>query len=80
MTGLQKELTKNSTGRRMKNNAERTYTSIGELLGVSYMGAKRKVDNNYFTVSEALSILNLLFHEYSNDIEYFKYLFTEQGE
>lgn len=80
MTGLQKELAKNYTGKKMRKNSEMTITGIAELFGTRYSSIKRKIEDNYFTVQEALSILNTLFIDKSNDMEYFKYLFTEQGE
>lgn len=80
MTGLQKELAKNYTGKKMRRNSQMSITGISELLDASYPSAKRKILQNYFTVDEALSILNTLFIDKSNDMNYFKYLFTEQGE
>ena len=80
MTGLQKELAKNYTGKKMRRNSQMSITGISELLDASYPSTKRKISQNYFTVDEALSILNTLFIDKSNDMEYFKYLFTEQGE
>ena len=56
MTGLQRAI-KDSKG---KHNELMTYSGIANLLECSYSTAKRKVENNSFTVGEAIYIFNFL--------------------
>lgn len=79
MTGLQKELKKSMKVKRFDTvkNTDLTYTGIANLLGLTYPTAKRKVENNSFSIDEAISIYTILFAEH-NDFNYFKYLFTNE--
>lgn len=79
MTGLQKELQKSKRGKVFicSEINSKTYTGIAKILGLTYPTAKRKVENNSFTIDEAMSIYTILFAEH-NDFNYFKYLFTNE--
>ena len=80
MTGLQEQINKNFKGKKLDTaeNTPLTYTGICRLLGCSYSTAKRKVNENYFTVSEAIALFELLFDSENLNFEYFKYLFTDK--
>ena len=80
MTGLQEQINKNFKGKKLDTaeNTPLTYTGIYRLLGCSYSTAKRKVKENYFTVSEAIALFELLFDSENLNFEYFKYLFTDK--
>ena len=78
MTGLQFEINRNSRRAKSKRNQHLNYTGIASLLGLSYPTAKRKVENNDFTVEQGLAIMTLLFEDYS--LELLEYLFTDKGD
>lgn len=73
MTGLQKAI-KDSKG---KHNELMTYSGISHLLECSYSTAKRKVDNNSFTVGEAIYLFKFLCD--SNKLSWFEEMFTDKG-
>lgn len=78
MTGLQIEIERNRRRAKSVRNQNLNYNGIAKLLGVSFPTAQRKVENNGFTVEQALAIMNLLFKDYSLDL--LEYLFTDKGE
>ena len=78
MTGLQLEIHKNQRRAKSKRNQELSYNGIAKLLGISYPTAKRKVEKNDFTVEQGLTIMTLLFTEYT--LELLEYLFTDKGD
>ena len=55
-TGLVIELEKNIRGRRFAENEPKTPKGIARLLGISYQAVQKKLQKNYFTVTEALLI------------------------
>ena len=76
MTGLQKEIKTRMDGKKRQMNDLISYAGISRLLKISYPTAKRKIENNSFTVSEAIYIFNFLFNS-KEKFEAFEYLFTD---
>ena len=77
MTGLQYEIKSRNQGRKKMDSGMLTYSGIARILDTNYPKAKRKIENNSFTVPEALKIFNTLFKANSK-FEAFEYLFTEK--
>ncbi len=77
MTGLQYEIESRNKHRQRMDSGPITYAGIARILKTSYPTAKRKIENNSFTVPEALLIFNTLFKANSK-FEAFEYLFTEK--
>lgn len=77
MTGLQYEIESRNKNRKRMDTGMLTYAGIARILDTSYPRAKRKIENNSFTVPEALLIFNTLFKANSK-FEAFEYLFTEK--
>ena len=77
MTGLQKQIKSRVINNYLPANEKVSYMNIAHIIGCSYNTAKRKVDQNTFTVYEAIDIFNKLFVAKSK-FEAFEYLFTEQ--
>lgn len=78
MTGLQIEIERNQRRAKQKRAENLNYNGIAKLLGISYPTARRKVENNDFTVEQGLAIMTLLFEEYS--LALLEYLFTDKGD
>lgn len=76
MTGLQKEIKTRMDGKKRQMNDLISYAGISRLLEISYPTAKRKIENNSFTVPEAIYIFNFLFNS-KEKFEAFEYLFTD---
>lgn len=77
MTGLQYEIKSRNQGRKKMDSGMLTYSGIARILNTNYPKTKRKIENNSFTVPEALKIFNTLFKANSK-FEAFEYLFTEK--
>lgn len=77
MTGLQYEIKSRNQGRKKMDSGMLTYSGIARIIGTNYPKTKRKIENNSFTVPEALKIFNTLFKANSK-FEAFEYLFTEK--
>ena len=73
MTGLQRAI-KDSKG---KHNELMTYSGIANILECPYSTAKRKVDNNSFTVGEAIYLFRFLCE--SNNFSLFEDMFADKG-
>ena len=78
MTGLEIELRKAGGVRRQAVNNIKSYSGLARLLGYSYGRVKRGVEQNIFSVEESLLILKILFPEYGEDFNFYKYLFENQ--
>ena len=72
MTGLQKAI-KGSKG---KHNELMSYSGIANVLECSYSTAKRKVENNSFTVGEAIYLFKFLCE--SNKFSLFEDMFVDK--
>ena len=76
MTGLQKEIDTRKKSKLLRNNTQISRTGLALLLNKPYNTIKRKLENNSFTVGEALAIFHGLFSA-KNEFEAFEYLFSE---
>jgi hypothetical protein len=74
LTGLQRTI-KDSKG---KHSELMTYSGIANILECPYSTARRKVENNSFTVSEAIYLFRFLCE--SNKFSLFEDMFADKGE
>lgn len=79
MIGLAIEIQKHKHGKKVGANEKFSLTYISKLLGISYNGARHKLENNLFWGEEERAIFYSIIPREKQTFDLYKYLFTEQG-